>query len=79
MKRTIGDDFVDHSPKHEAWGHEFEEDCDGIRLHYVRRGTGTTALLQHGRPGALRGKAVIAIATIRNAVSRGSRDDKSRI
>ena len=34
----------------ETWNHQFAE-VNGVRLHYVREGSGTPLILVHGWPG----------------------------
>lgn len=45
------DTFVDLHANHPAWGHEYGTGAEGLRLHYVRQGTGAPVLLLHGWPG----------------------------
>jgi pimeloyl-ACP methyl ester carboxylesterase len=51
MNTVVLNDFTDRHPGDDAWGHAYLEDCDGIRLHYVRQGSGKAVLLLHGWPG----------------------------
>lgn len=44
------DPFLDVHPDDERWGHSTGPG-NGIRLHYVRRGTGAAVVLLHGWPG----------------------------
>ena len=46
------DEMFDLLPQDAAWGHAMAQDADGLDLHYVRRGQGSsTVLLLHGWPG----------------------------
>jgi pimeloyl-ACP methyl ester carboxylesterase len=45
------ENFVDLHPSDSSWSHHNVVDRDGIRLHFVRQGTGPSVLLLHGWPG----------------------------
>src|SRR2546427_3818865 len=46
------DEMFDILPQDAAWGRAMAHDADGLELHYVRRGQGSsTVLLLHGWPG----------------------------
>lgn len=44
------DAYLDLDPSDARWGHH-EATVDGLRLHYLRRGSGDPVLLLHGWPG----------------------------
>ena len=47
----VTDRFLDVGPRDPRWGHGTGPGADGVRLHYVRMGSGPPVLLLHGWPG----------------------------
>jgi pimeloyl-ACP methyl ester carboxylesterase len=45
------DELLDVLPDDPRWGHGQGPGAEGVRLHYVRAGTGTPVVLLHGWPG----------------------------